>query len=86
MSYRRAWLLIDDMNRCFRDTVVAAQPGGSHGGGAKLTAFGEKLISDYRAIESSASLAAKNHLRGLESSLRSGSEVPRKTSIKGRVR
>jgi len=44
MSYRRAWLLIDDMNRCFREPVVEAQPGGLQGGGAALTAFGEQLI------------------------------------------
>ena len=34
MSYRRAWLLVDDMNQCFREPVVTAQPGGSQGGGA----------------------------------------------------
>ena len=51
MSYRRAWLLIDDMNRCFRAAVVATQPGGVKGGGAALTPFGVALIENYRAIE-----------------------------------
>jgi molybdate transport system regulatory protein len=46
MSYRRAWLLIDDMNRCFREPVVEAQPGGARGGGAALTGFGRKLVRD----------------------------------------
>src|SRR5262249_13403116 len=54
MSYRRAWLLVDDMNNCFREPVVAAQAGGSHGGGAALTSFGIKLIDQYRAIEAEA--------------------------------
>ena len=54
MSYRRAWLLVDDMNNCFREPVVAAQAGGSHGGGAALTPFGEGLIDQYRAIEAEA--------------------------------
>jgi molybdate transport system regulatory protein len=54
MSYRRAWLLVDDMNSCFREPVVAAQVGGSHGGGATLTPFGMKLIDQYRAIEAEA--------------------------------
>jgi molybdate transport system regulatory protein len=89
MSYRRAWLLINDMNTCFRDAVVAAQPGGSQGGGAKLTRFGEKVIRDYRAIERSALTAAKVRLRTLESLLRparrAGAE-PRRTSIRGRTR
>ena len=35
MSYRRAWLLVDTMNRCFRSPVVAASPGGKGGGGRK---------------------------------------------------
>ena len=57
MSYRRAWLLVDDMNNCFREPVVAAQAGGSHGGGAALTPFGRNLIDQYRAIEVEAYVA-----------------------------
>src|SRR5580700_11629109 len=58
MSYRRAWLLVDDMNRCFRAPVVATQPGGAKGGGAELTPFGLQLIENYRAIEAQAAAAA----------------------------
>src|SRR6516162_11080899 len=50
MSYRRAWLLVDDMNKCFSEPVIAAQVGGSHGGGAALTSFGNRLIDPYCAI------------------------------------
>ena len=83
MSYRRAWLLIDDMNRCFRQPVVAAQPGGAQGGGAALTAFGEEIIAKYRAIETQAMAAAKQQLRDLETSLRAkGRSTISKTSIK----
>jgi len=70
MSYRRAWLLIDDVNRCFRDPVVTTQPGGKSGGGAALTPFGRKLVASYRAIESDATSAAEARLRDLETSLR----------------
>src|SRR3984893_16950635 len=59
MSYRRAWLLIDDMNRCFRAAVVATQPGGVRGGGAALTPFGWELIENYRAMQGGAKAAAK---------------------------
>ena len=90
MSYRRAWLLIDDMNKCFRDEVVAAKPGGVQGGGAALTSFGEALVRDYREIEAAATAAANARLRGLEAVLRKSRPVrsaePRKTSIKGRTR
>ena len=88
MSYRRAWLLIDDMNQCFRDTVVNARPGGSQGGGAVLTEFGAELVRDYRAIEAAAAVAAKRRLRTLEAALRpskpSEAAEPRKTSIRRR--
>lgn len=71
MSYRRAWLLIDDMNHCFREPVVAAQPGGSRGGGAALTAFGRALVGNYRAIEVAAHAAAQDRMRKIAAALRS---------------
>jgi molybdate transport system regulatory protein len=90
MSYRRAWLLIDDMNRCFRHAVVSARPGGSRGGGAVLTEFGAALVRDYRSIETAAAVAAKKRLRGLEAALRQSraprSAEPKKTSIRRRQR
>ena len=68
MSYRRAWLLVDDMNNCFREPVIAAQAGGSHGGGAVLTPFGTQLIDQYRAIEAEAHAATATRLAELEAS------------------
>ena len=85
MSYRRAWLLIDDMNRSFRAPVVATQPGGVKGGGAALTAFGVALIENYRAIEAQAAAAAMPRLQALENSLRrkrGRPQKPLKTSIR----
>jgi molybdate transport system regulatory protein len=70
MSYRRAWLLVDDLNRSFRAPVVVTQPGGPRGGGAELTRFGRDLIKKYRAIESRAEVAAKRQMRDLEAALR----------------
>ena len=51
MSYRRAWLLVDAMNRMFTEPVVIAAMGGVHGGGAEVTDFGRRLIETYRAVE-----------------------------------
>jgi molybdate transport system regulatory protein len=85
MSYRRAWLLVDDMNRSFRAPVVATQPGGARGGGAELTEFGIALIAMYRAVEAQATVAAKPHLQALKNSLRrrlTRPQKPRKTSIR----
>ncbi|HXZ47943.1 MAG TPA: ModE family transcriptional regulator [Usitatibacter sp.] len=50
MSYRRAWLLVDTMNRCFREPVVASAAGGSGGGGARVTAFGRKVLERFDAM------------------------------------
>jgi len=72
MSYRRAWLLIDDLNRSFRQAVVRAKTGGTQGGGAVLTEFGSQLVRDYRAIETAAAGAAKTRLRRLENALQNG--------------
>lgn len=52
MSYRRAWLLIDELNRNFRRPVVSARTGGSRGGAAEVTEFGKALAGRYRRMES----------------------------------
>jgi molybdate transport system regulatory protein len=69
MSYRRAWLLVDALNHCFREPVVAAQVGGVRGGGASLTAFGHAVIEHYRAIEKAAASAGAAHVGALAASL-----------------
>ncbi len=51
MSYRRAWLLIDTMNRCFREPLVEASKGGVNGGGARITAFGRSVLRRYHRLE-----------------------------------
>lgn len=66
MSYRRAWLLVDDLNRMFRQPLVAASPGGAKGGGAHLTATGREVVAHYRAIESKALKAASLHIDALQ--------------------
>lgn len=70
MSYRRAWMLIDNLNRIFRRPVVTAQPGGKRGGGARLTPFGRTLIAHYRAIERRSQKEAARELAALQRALR----------------
>lgn len=50
MSYRRAWLLVDEMNQMFDAPLVAAAPGGVRGGGAEVTPLGEAVAAAYRRI------------------------------------
>ena len=51
MSYRRAWMLVDTMNRCWREPLVATRPGRAREGGAALTALGRTVLTEYRALQ-----------------------------------
>ena len=51
MSYRRAWLLVDSMNRCFADRLVEATAGGGRDKGARLTEAGRAALAAYRDLE-----------------------------------
>lgn len=51
MSYRRTWLLVDSMNRCWVDKLVDATPGGGRDKGARVTICGEQVLAAYRALE-----------------------------------
>ena len=70
MSYRRAWLLVDTMNRCFREPVVDAEKGGKRGGGTRLTATGVEAVRRYRRVEQLAAGASANEMRALLKLLR----------------
>ncbi len=65
MSYRRAWLLIDALNRLFDKPVVETKHGGPAGGGAELTPLGHRLVHHYRAIEAKAIAAGASELAEL---------------------
>lgn len=51
MSYRRTWLLVDSMNRCWVDKLVDTTPGGGRDKGARITPCGKKVLSAYRMLE-----------------------------------
>lgn len=51
MSYRRSWLLVDEMNRCWREPLVEAAAGGARGGGARVTRLGAEVLGHYRDLE-----------------------------------
>ncbi|HEX6981008.1 MAG TPA: LysR family transcriptional regulator [Alphaproteobacteria bacterium] len=62
MSYRRAWLLVETMNACFRAPLVEAIKGGRSGGGARLTRMGAEVLKRYRAMETRAARALASEL------------------------
>ena len=57
MSYRRAWVLVDELNRSLRRPAVHTATGGRHGGGSALTPVGEEIVERYRRIELTAEQA-----------------------------
>jgi molybdate transport system regulatory protein len=60
MSYRRTWLLVDEMNRCFRDKLVETTTGGGHDRGARLSDAGRTALAAYRDLEAQAAQAAES--------------------------
>lgn len=66
MSYRRAWLLVDTMNRCFASPLVISTAGGKQGGGAHLSALGIEVLKDYRAMEAEMMEVSAEHLNKLK--------------------
>jgi molybdate transport system regulatory protein len=69
MSYKRAWDLVDEINRICRQAAVERQAGGKNGGGAVLTPFGLSLVARYRKIERTAATAARKELQALRSDI-----------------
>ena len=69
MSYKRAWDLVDEINRVCGRAAVERQAGGKNGGGAVLTPFGVSLVARYRKIERSAESAARKELLALRADM-----------------
>jgi len=69
MSYKRAWDLVDEINRICRHAAVERQTGGKNGGGAVLTPFGTSLVARYRRIERAAATAVRKELVALRAEI-----------------
>jgi molybdate transport system regulatory protein len=72
MSYRRAWLLVDAMNRCWAEPDVDTAAGGAKGGGTKITEAGEAILAAYRALDAKLALAAQAEDAAFTRLLRAG--------------
>ena len=82
MSYRRAWLLLDELNHMFQEPVATTSHGGRAGGGASLTPFGKRLVQGYRKMETDAEKAVGAYLSmvgaAIHSARRSATTVRRR--------
>jgi molybdate transport system regulatory protein len=70
MSYRRAWLLMDEVNNMFASPVFETQLGGKGGGNARLTEFGRKLVALYRSVEKDTEQRFADEIAELEKALK----------------
>jgi molybdate transport system regulatory protein len=68
LSYRKTWLMADALNRTFETRVIETFPG-RKGGGAEVTAFGQRIVALFRSIERRSSVAAAATLAELTASL-----------------
>ncbi len=65
MSYRRAWLLMDAMNRSFKQPLVDTATGGKGGGGSQITDFGRDVLRRYRGMEVKAAASIDTEMAAL---------------------
>ena len=70
MSYRRAWLLVDTMNRCFQHPLVETATGGSQGGGTRLTPLGLDVLQRYQQLQQDIFTLSEKHFSEMSSQLR----------------
>lgn len=81
MSYRRAWLLMTNVNTGFTEPVVVLSVGGVEGGGAQLTRFGKQLVSDYRKLEQQVDELTQKTFVGVRVSREPGESDMRRRAI-----
>jgi molybdate transport system regulatory protein len=84
MSYRRAWQLLDSLNRSFRMPLVKTSIGGAGGGGAELTELGQSVISLYRKFEQRINAQAVSHFGALARKISTEPVAPRRSITKTR--
>ena len=70
LSYRRAWTLVNTMNKSFKSCLVTGSAGGRKGGGASLTPLGLKMAKTYRAMETKAEKALQGNWKIIKRSLK----------------
>lgn len=78
MSYRRAWLLLQDIEATMGAPVISAETGGLRGGGTSLTKLGRAVIEHYRKIEERAQKSVDAELRALSAMAKSNRDPARK--------
>jgi len=74
MSYKRAWMLVEEMNAAFRVPLVDSVRGGPGGGGAALTEAGRKVLEHFRSVEAAVAEVGEQDIEALKLMLRDMSD------------
>ncbi|MBL8565556.1 MAG: winged helix-turn-helix domain-containing protein [Hyphomicrobiaceae bacterium] len=82
LPYRHAWELVEQLNRAFREPLVARQTGGRNGGGAALTPFGEALLAEMVGIRMDAERAVSRRLNAIDVALRRSEKDTAEASVR----
>lgn len=82
MSYRRAWLLVEEINQAFAERATLSAVGGAGGGGMDVTAFGRGLISRFRAFERSVATLGAQRFAAIAATVSERKSVPRAHSAR----
>jgi len=85
MSYRRAWLLVENLRQSFREPVTLASTGGRRGGGMLVTEFGDRLIQSYRELERAFETMAGRRLRAITATVNLHPTSDTKISVRGNL-
>ncbi|MCL1894390.1 MAG: winged helix-turn-helix domain-containing protein [Holophagaceae bacterium] len=75
MCYRKAWMIVKDMNKFFIEPLVEASKGGATGGGARLTEMGCLVLEKYRHIESQAWCAISSSVKDFKALLKDDDSI-----------
>ena len=86
MSYRYAWLLLEDLKNSFDEPVTRATVGGRRGGGVQLTRFGVDLVRRYELATRRIDAVARSTFGPLLPKAASKPRGTRKRKAAGRVR
>jgi len=78
ISYRRCWLLVDTMNRCWAGPLVETALGGKQGGGARVSELGSRVLADYRSLQSGLAQSGEGEaFAAMKAALRDQPKAPR---------
>lgn len=70
MSYKKAWKLVEDLNRLAQAPLVTSEKGGKSGGGTHLTALGQAYVQHFRELEQRLQLFLQQESERLEACIK----------------